>query len=439
MPGNLSSINASFLNVSIVNLTVNGTLFGGGSSGPNVSFTNMSVLGNFSMPSTAYMNVSNASFTNVSMINLTINNINGQPYTGGTVINSGATLITAISNVSNVNISNSSINTINISGNSIISQSPSNTTNGIFISCGSTMTYPTDATFTRITMAPETFMNVSNASFTNVSITNLTVNGTIFGGFEGGSEYVKITDLTATNVTLGNSTNSFQFISDSVTSPGFTYIDFINNANSEIDIDYDARILVHRNTTTTIGNSIMEYYAQSHDFYSGGAYPLKGNVTVNAATFNSTSDIRVKNIIRYITVDETLNFIDNTNPILFKWKDNNDTIVSGYIAQEVVKTQADHLVYTTENSDMKESADGPEGKQYYLNYDGIIPYHGVAIKHLLQENKNLKEEVKDLSKKNDELSKRIDKFSTKNDELSIKMNELSKELLQLKEMIKAKY
>ena len=166
MPGNLSSINASFTNVSIMNLTVNGTIFGGGSVGPNASFRNLSVLGNFSMPSTAYMNVSNASFTNVSMINLTINNINGQPYSSGTVVNSGATLITSISNVSNVNISNSSINTINISGNSIISQSASNTTNGIFISCGSTMTYPLNASFNNIsvtnTITAQTFNSLSD-------------------------------------------------------------------------------------------------------------------------------------------------------------------------------------------------------------------------------------------------------------------------------------
>jgi hypothetical protein len=151
--------------------------------------------------------------------------------------------------------------------------------------------------------------------------------------------------------------------------------------------------------------------------------------TLNSGIFNSTSDIRVKNIIRYITIDETLNFINNTNPILFKWKDNSSNIVAGYIAQEVIKTQADHLVYISENSNMKESDDGPEGIQYTLNYDGIIPYHGVAIKHLLQENKDLKEEIKDLSKKNDDLSK-------KNDDLSNKIDKIAIEMIELKEIIK---
>jgi hypothetical protein len=294
MPGNLSSINASFVNVSIMNLTVNGTLFGGGSSGPNVSFTNVSVLGNFSMPSSAYMNVSNASFTNVSMINLTINNINGQPYTGGTVINSGATLVTAISNVSNVNISNSSINTINISGNSIISQNPSNTTNGIFISCGSTMTYPSDAIFNTI------------------SVTN---------------------------------TGSNSLVSQGI---------------------------------------------------------------ISAISFNSTSDLRMKDIIRLIQIDEASKLINN-NAVLFKWKNSeNELIQSGYIAQEIINSGFAHLVTEINNSALKEP-DGPEGKQYVLNYDGIIPYHGVILKHLLNENNKLKEEMRELKEEMKELKEEMRK------------------------------
>ena len=382
----------------------------------------------------------------------------------------------------------------------------------------------------------------NNASFTNVSITNLTINGQAYSS--GSSDAVTNTAVGTSLFRLGeisgvgSASNAGYYTwiatgSDSV----YSYIDFHSNTRTPATggHNYDARILAGRGTsTTTTGTAYMNYYASAHNFYSGSfGGPTKGAVntgpiniyeatgtgdsstaatgslviehgnsggvssiifpsfinrggadygyiryrdnvtgtgesarfeigiendsddhlvlqknngfvgigtinpaykldvtgdarvtgTLNAATFNSTSDIRVKNIIRYITIEETLNFIDNTNPILFKWKDNNENIIAGYIAQEVIKTQADHLVYTSENSNMKESDDGPEGKQYYLNYDGIIPYHGVAIKHLLQENTNLKEEVKDLS------------IEVK--DLSTKMNELSKELLQLKEMIKA--
>ena len=112
-----------------------------------------------------------------------------------------------------------------------------------------------------------------------------------------------------------------------------------------------------------------------------------------------------------------MDFINNTNPILFKWKDNNKNLVSGYIAQEVIKTSADHLVYTSENITMKESDDGPEKKQYVLNYDGIIPYHGVAIKHLLKENTELKKHI-------NELKEQIHCLSTKNNELFIEINKI---------------
>jgi hypothetical protein len=173
-------------------------------------------------------------------------------------------------------------------------------------------------------------------------------------------------------------------------------------------------------TGVNIGKSTNEITTIKTKLTVNGKITADG--TIDAQIFNSTSDIRSKDIIRYITVEETLNFINNTNPILFKWKDNNEYLISGYIAQEVIKTSADHLVYTSENSNMKESTDGPEGKQYCLNYDGIIPYHGVAIKHLLQENKDLKEEIINLSKKNDNLSNKFDKLSV--------------EMIDLKEVVK---
>ena len=256
---------------------------------------------------------------------------------------------------------------------------------------------------------------------------------------------MKITDLVAKTVNIGFSsgTNSFKLISDTV-GLGYTYIDFKNNTNN--GVLYDGRILAQRNATTSQGNSIMEYYGASHDFYSGryenrtrgpvttGALTAIGTITAN--TFNSTSDIRFKNIIRYITVEETLNFIDNTNPILFKWKDNNENIVAGYIAQEVIKTQADHLVYTGDNVKMKKSLDGPEGKQYYLNYDGIIPYHGVAIKHILEENRQLKEEMIQMKKETSDLKEEMIQMKKETSDLKEEMRELRLLIKEINKSIK---
>ena len=131
---------------------------------------------------------------------------------------------------------------------------------------------------------------------------------------------------------------------------------------------------------------------------------FNGNVNsqgiMTAISFSSTSDLRMKNILRQITAEEGEQFINNNNPVLFKWKnglnDSNElNLNSGYIAQELITSGFPHLVSEINNPDLKEP-DGPDGKQYILNYDGIIPYHGVAIKHLLQENNELKNEMRQL-------------------------------------------
>jgi hypothetical protein len=209
------------------------------------------------------LNTSNASFTNASITSLRVTNINGAPYGGTTSI--GGTTVQNISNVSNVSISNSNISVINISGNSIISQSVSNTMNGIFISSGSTMAYPTDATF------------------------------------------------------------------DSINVTGIA----------------------------------------------------------TASSFSSTSDLRMKEIIRPISIEEAKHFLNNNSTVIFKWKkETQHPINSGYIAQEIIDSGFEHLVTTIDNKDLS------DGKQYVLNYAGIIPYHATVIKHLMNEIEILKEQIK---------------------------------------------
>jgi hypothetical protein len=64
----INTSNGSFTNVSVS--TINGQIYGTATANisTNMSFINLSVTGNFSMPSTALMTVSNASFINVSSI-----------------------------------------------------------------------------------------------------------------------------------------------------------------------------------------------------------------------------------------------------------------------------------------------------------------------------------------------------------------------------------
>ena len=367
---NVSIINASMnlLNVTTINVTtINGLPYGTVST--NMSFTNLSVTGNFSMPTTALMTVWNASFTNASFTNASFTNaaietlkvtlINGEPYGGGgtTIINVGGSNTQNISNVSNVNISNSSINVINISGNSIISQSPSNVMNGIFISCGSTMTYPADA------------------SFNSISVTN--VNGLPYGTVS--------TNMNFTNLSV---TGNFSMPSNAAMN--------VSNANF---------------------NTINATNINASSIVSQG--------TINAFSFNSTSDLRMKDIIRTITLDEATKLINNNTAVIFKWKENNSNssnlLNSGYIAQELINSGFSHLVSELNNPNLKEP-DGPNGKQYILNYDGIIPYHGVAIKHLLQENIQMKKETIELKEEVNQLKE--------------EMIQMKKETIELRQLIK---
>lgn len=88
---NISSVNASIGTLYVTN--VNGLPYGNVST--NMSFVNLSVTGNFSMQTTAIMNVSNASFTNVSFVTL----LNASTRITSTLLNA--------SNASFINISSS--------------------------------------------------------------------------------------------------------------------------------------------------------------------------------------------------------------------------------------------------------------------------------------------------------------------------------------------
>jgi hypothetical protein len=137
----------------------------------------------------------------------------------------------------------------------------------------------------------------------------------------------------------------------------------------------------------------------------------------------------MKDIIRTITIDEATKLINNNTAVLFKWKENNDAISSnlksinsGYIAQELITSGFSHLVSESNNPKLKEP-DGPDGKQYILNYDGIIPYHGVVIKHLLQENNELKKEIIQIKKETSEMIEEMDKLGQLIKEINKSNNE----------------
>jgi len=125
-----------------------------------------------------------------------------------------------------------------------------------------------------------------------------------------------------------------------------------------------------------------------------------GGISGPAITANS--DLRIKNIIRNITLDESIYLVNNLNPVIYNltniqlYPDDPNYMkkYSGYLAQDILNLGYDNLITKTINHDLEENTHNgyvsEKGIQYNLNYTGIIPYQGLVIKHLLKENEDLK-------------------------------------------------
>jgi hypothetical protein len=135
------------------------------------------------------------------------------------------------------------------------------------------------------------------------------------------------------------------------------------------------------------------------------AYSLVANQRIAASEFNAYSDERLKNIIDFVSIDESKKFILNTQPIKFTWKYNEDSgIKIGYSAQNVSKAGFDNLVGIIPNESLEQHIDNdgftsPAGSQLTVNYEQIVPYHSVIIKHLLEKIQELEKQVLELKSK----------------------------------------
>ena len=100
-----------------------------------------------------------------------------------------------------------------------------------------------------------------------------------------------------------------------------------------------------------------------------------------------------------------LNYLHNLIPIKYTWKEGDDKgIKAGYSAQQVSKAGFDHLISLIPKEGLEETIDedgflSPKDTQFSMNYDQVVPYHGVVIKHLLEEIENLKKEIESLKNK----------------------------------------
>ena len=138
-----------------------------------------------------------------------------------------------------------------------------------------------------------------------------------------------------------------------------------------------------------------------------GTYP-GGSQTVNISLYavgriwgqeiDAFSDERMKNIEGEISLEEGIKLINNLKPIKYTWKEGQDKRLKvGYSAQQVSKSGFDHLVALMPREGLEETIDddgfvSPKNTQFSMNYDQVIPYHGVVIKHLLEKIQELEKQ-----------------------------------------------
>jgi len=132
---------------------------------------------------------------------------------------------------------------------------------------------------------------------------------------------------------------------------------------------------------------------------------LYANNRIWGQEIDAFSDERMKDIHGEITLEEGIKLVKNLKPIKYNWKEGDDKgTKAGYSAQQVIKSGFDHLIGLIPTEGLEETIDddgflSPKDTQFAMNYDQVTPYHGVVIKHLLEEIENLKNEIKELKSK----------------------------------------
>ena len=133
--------------------------------------------------------------------------------------------------------------------------------------------------------------------------------------------------------------------------------------------------------------------------------------TVEATSYNATSDSRFKTNIQPVT--DSLSTINQLNGVSFTWiGDDTNKPVLGLIAQEVEKVLPE--IVNTSTTENKEGF-----KQKSIHYDGLFPHLIESIKTLTQEKKALVSKVDVLAQENKELAAKVDKIMTILEKLNI--------------------
>ena len=107
----------------------------------------------------------------------------------------------------------------------------------------------------------------------------------------------------------------------------------------------------------------------------------------------------MKDIEGNVSLEEGIKLVKTLQPIKYTWKDNKEKgLKIGYSAQQVAKAGFDNLISLIPKEGLEETIDedgfvSPKDTQFSMNYDQVVPYHGVVIKHLLEKIEQLEKEI----------------------------------------------
>ncbi len=188
---------------------------------------------------------------------------------------------------------------------------------------------------------------------------------------------------------------------------------FVVKADSKIGIGTASPVCqLHVNGGSTMPSSISgvvtswNYKPYNYSGVQGGSGTTPDNTSIFATgrvitcgEFDVQSDRRTKENITLIRDDYCLNFVKDINSVAYNFKKTPEKPEFGYIAQDIIhKGYGAALVHMNINEEMEASIDeetgyeNPEGVQFTVTYDKVIPILHNVLKVTLQRVENLEKE-----------------------------------------------
>ena len=254
----------------------------------------------------------------------------------------------------------------------------------------------------------------SQPNITSVgTLSALNVSGYLGIGTTSPSHQLECVNSSGNCLKIGNGTTNTIFSIDDTN--GLV----VTSSNNKIDMG-ESVIKMSKQSIGNTTNSTMpleigftafnfnQAYAYSNQFNARGTISAGSTFVYNYSiralgrilctqSIDVTSDRRVKNNIQNLTNDFCEEFINNTEPVKFKWNANKeDSQYSyGYIAQNLIRHGFLDFVGIEKDDTMEHNVDSdgvisPKGIKYNISYEYIIPILAKNQKKLLNENKELK-------------------------------------------------